>query len=476
MKFFKINCFIIYFACLSLYGSAQEVWSLEKCVNHAIEKSLQIEGSQLLLSGTEIDINQARHARYPNLSAGSNVGWNFGRTIDPTSNQFVTETFFNNSFSLNSNVLLYNGGRVGNTINQSIANNKATVKDLEQTKRDISLSVASLYLNILFAKENLQNAENQLVLTNEQLSQLNKQIAVGNRPENDRLDLEAQIATNEQTITEAKNNLTINLLNLKQLLRLDPDFNLDIVNPGDIPLETDPDIVTFNELYLSALGTQPSVAANEMRVKSAELGEKISKASFLPTLGAGGNLRTNYSNKGFNSTLVGTEYQNRTLLINNQEVKVGFPSPLFDFEKIPYFDQFTNNLSYGVGISLNIPVYNNYTSRAGLQRAQLNTERANLNLLQTRETLKITVGQALSDAKAAKAKFQATNKTKTAQSNLYNNAVKRFEIGNLNAFELTRLKTQLESASINNIIAKYDYLFRTKILDFYLGKPIKLTK
>ena len=213
-----------------------------------------------------------------------------------------------------------------------------------------------------------------------------------------------------------------------------------------------------------------------MRVKSAELGEKISKASFLPTLGAGGNLRTNYSNKGFNSTLVGTEYQNRTLLINNQEVKVGFPSPLFDFEKIPYFDQFTNNLSYGVGISLNIPVYNNYTSRAGLQRAQLNTERANLNLLQTRETLKITVGQALSDAKAAKAKFQATNKTKTAQSNLYNNAVKRFEIGNLNAFELTRLKTQLESASINNIIAKYDYLFRTKILDFYLGKPIKLTK
>jgi outer membrane protein len=145
---------------------------------------------------------------------------------------------------------------------------------MEQTKRDISLNVASLYLNLLFAKENLLNAENQLKLTNDQLNQLNKQIAVGNRPENDILDLQAQIATNEQAIIEARNNLMINLLNLKQFLRLDPDYNMDILNPGDVPLETDPDIVTFGELYNSALNTQPSVAANEMRVKVAHLGEK----------------------------------------------------------------------------------------------------------------------------------------------------------------------------------------------------------
>jgi outer membrane protein len=262
--------------------SAQEIWSLERCVNHAIEKSLQIEGSKLTLKGTEVDITEARHSRYPNLSGNTNVGWNFGRSIDPTSNEFITETFFNNGFSINSNVLLYNGGRVNNTIMQSIQNSRATMKDMEQTKRDISLNVASLYLNLLFAKENLQNAENQLALTNEQLSQLSKQIAVGNRPENDRLDLEAQIATNEQTIIEARNNLTINLLNLKQFLRLDPDFSMDIQNPGDVLLDTDPDIITFSELYRSALNNQPSVAANELRVKVAQLGEKIAKTSFLP--------------------------------------------------------------------------------------------------------------------------------------------------------------------------------------------------
>lgn len=476
MNIFKFNVFILSIIFIPAFVSGQEIWSLEKCVNHAIEKSLQVEGSQLTLSGTEIDINRARHSRYPSLSANTNVGWNFGRTIDPTSNQFVTETFFNNGFSLSSNVLLFNGGRIGNTIEQNKANNKATMKDLEQTKRDISLNVASLYLNLLFAKENLQNAENQLNLTNEQLKQLNRQISVGNRPENDRLDLEAQIATNEQTIIEAKNNLTINLLNLKQLLRLDPDFNMDIVKPGNIPLETDPDVVTFDELYLSALNTQSSVAANEMRVKVAAFGEKIAKADFLPTIGAGGSMRTNYSNKGRTLERVEEVTQPINVVINGQNVSVGFPTQRAIFSETPYLDQVNGNISYGVGLTLSVPIYNNNNARTGLQRARLNTERAQLNLLQTRETLKITVGQALSDAKAAKAKFYATEKTKTAQTNLYNNAVKRFEIGNLNAFELTRLKTQMETASINNIIAKFDYLFRTKILDFYLGKPIVLTK
>jgi outer membrane protein len=456
--------------------SAQEIWSLERCVNHAIEKSLQIEGSKLTLKGTEVDITEARHSRYPNLSGNTNVGWNFGRSIDPTSNEFITETFFNNGFSINSNVLLYNGGRVNNTIMQSIQNSRATMKDMEQTKRDISLNVASLYLNLLFAKENLQNAENQLALTNEQLSQLSKQIAVGNRPENDRLDLEAQIATNEQTIIEARNNLTINLLNLKQFLRLDPDFSMDIQNPGDVLLDTDPDIITFAELYRSALNNQPSVAANELRVKVAQLGEKIAKTSFLPTIGAGGSLRTNYSNKGRYIDGYNSIIRDVPLTINGQSVTVGFPSEIPIIKKSPYFDQFTDNISYGIGASVSIPIYSNYSARAGLQRAKINSERAQLSLDQSKETLKITIGQAHSDAKAAKARFMATEKTKTAQTNLYNNALKRFEIGNLNAFELTRLKTQMETSVINNIIAKYDFLFRTKILDFYLGKPIVLVK
>ena len=458
------------------FTTGQEIWTLEKCVNHAIDKSLQMQGSQLSMKNSEINVNEAQHARYPNLSASTNVAWNFGRTIDPTRNEFITETFFNNGFSLNSNVLLFNSGRINHSIQQSLINNKASLKDVEQTKRDIALNVASLYLNLLFAKENLQNAENQLNLTNSQLAQLNKQIAVGNRPENDRLDLEAQIANNEQTIVEARNNLNINMLNLKQLLRLDPDYNLDILTPAGLSIDSDPDLITFNELYLSALNNQASVAANDLRLKSAILGEKIARANLYPTVGAGGSLRTNYSNKGLSLKGYDDTVIEQTVFINNQEVKVGFPQQIPQLEKSPYFNQFTDNLSYAIGVSMNIPIYNNYSSKASIQRAQLNTEQASLNLDQTKETLKITVGQALSDAKAAKARYNASEKTKTAQINLYNNAIKRFEIGALNAFELTRLKTQMESSMINTIIAKYDYLFRTKVIDFYLGKPIAFTK
>jgi outer membrane protein len=452
---------------------AQEVWGLEKCINYAIQKSLQVEGSLISLKNTEIDATTARHGRYPNLSANTNVGWNFGRTIDPTRNEFITETFFNNGFGLNSNVVLFNGNRINNTISQSQINNQAALKELEQVRRDIALNVATLYLNILFAKENLQNAQNQLVQTNDQLSLLNKQISVGNRPENDRLDLEAQIAANEQSIIESQNNLTINLLNLKQLLRLDPDFNLDVTAPSNLEFDTDPELLTFAEVYASALSNQAGIAASELRLKSAALGVKMAQSELMPTIGAGVSARTNYSNKGVTVNGFNEETFNQDIIFNGQTATIGFIQQVPILDKTPYFDQVTDNLSYGVGISMNIPIYNNNLARAGVQKAKLNTQQADLNYVQLKESLKITVGQALADAKAAKSRYQASTKTLQAQTNLYNNAVKRFDIGNLNAFELTRLKTQMETSTVNQLIAKYDYLFRTEVLDFYLGRAIK---
>lgn len=464
--------FIMFFTNVTTL-QAQEVWGLEKCINYAIEKSLQVEGSLISLKSSEIDATTARHGRYPNLSANTNVGWNFGRTIDPTRNEFITETFFNNGFGLNSNVMLYNGNRINNNISQTQINNKAALKELEQVRRDIALNVATLYLNILFAKENLQNAQNQLAQTNDQLSLLNKQISVGNRPENDRLDLEAQIAANEQSIIESQNNLTINLLNLKQLLRLDPDFKLDVTAPRNLAFDTDPDILTFAEVYASALNNQAGIAASELRLKSAALGVKIAQSELLPSISAGGSARTNYSNKGVTVNGFNQEIINQDIIFNGQTATIGFTQQVPILAKTPYFDQVTDNLSYGVGISMNIPIYSNNLSRAGVQRAKLNTQQADLNYVQLKESLKITVGQALADAKAAKSRYQASTKTLQAQTNLYNNAVKRFDIGNLNAFELTRLKTQMETSTVNQLIAKYDYLFRTKVLDFYLGRAIK---
>ena len=453
---------------------AQEIWSLQQCITHAIDNSLQIEGSEIALQNAEITRKIALQSRIPNLNGGTNVGWNFGRTIDPTRNEFINETFFNNGFQLSSNMLLYNGGRINNTIAQSKVDAQATKFDLEQMKNDISLNVATVYLNILFAKENLVNAGNQLGLTQAQISQLEKLIAVGDRPENDRLDLLAQLAQNEQTQVEARNSLTISFLNLKQILRLDPDYAMDIEVTQDIKLFTDPTVMTFDEVYSSALGTQPSINAGKLKVRSAVFQEKIANSALYPTLGFNMNGRSNYSNRGVSLAGFNINQVNQSVLINGEQsiISTFQPSPIL--ADTPYGNQVRDNLSYGFGFSLNVPIYNNYINKGNVQRAKLGIKNANITLDQTKETLKITVGQALADARAAKARLDASTKTLNAQNNQYDNALKRFDVGSLNSFDLTRLKTQLETSTVNNLIAKYDFIFRTKVLDFYLGKPLVL--
>ncbi len=463
-------CFLVLIANLN----AQSSYSLQACVERAIQSNLQIENSELALHSAAIDLTQAKHARLPNLSFNTNVGWNFGRTVDPTQNLFTTETFFNNGAALNSNVVLFNGNRINNIVRQSLANHHAADNDLEQLKIDISLQVTSLYLNILFAKENLANAQRQLNQTNEQLELLNKQIAVGNLPENDRLEIEAQIAVNEQSIIENENMLRLQLLNMKQLLRLNTEDNFDIVIPNTLNITTDPELVTFSELMDQAKFRQPSLASAEWRIKSAILGEKTARAEGLPVLAAGGNLRTTYSNKGMNIVRYEQQIVEQDIYFNNQAATIGIPQNIPIVEQAPYWNQLEQNISYGLGITLNVPIYSNYNIKASQQRAKLNTERAQINYEQSLESLKTTVAQAHADAKAAKVRYFAAEKSKNAQATVYQNALKRFELGNTSIFELNRIKTLAESAETNHLIAWYDYIFRTKVLEFYLGYPINL--
>ncbi len=453
---------------------AQKVWSLQACVERAIEANLQVQNSNVALQSAAIDIMQAKHARFPNLSFNTNIGWNFGRTVDPTQNLFTTQTFFSNGASLNSNVILFNGNRINNTIKLSNANLKASAKDLEQTKKDISLQVSNIYINILFAKENLENAKRQRTQTQDQLNLLNKQIAVGNRPENDRLEVEAQLALNDQTVIENQNILTMQLLAMKQVLRLNTNEAIDIIVPENIQISTDPDLITFDNLFQKAQENQASLAAAEWRIKSANLSEKVANAEALPSLVAGGNLRTNYSNKGYHITGYNQQIVQQDIYFNNQAATIGIPQNIPVLAETPYFDQFNNNLSYGVGISLNVPIYSNFNIKATQQKARLNLERAEIGYDQTLESLKTTVAQAYADAKAAKIRFEASEKTKHAQELVYNNALKRFELGSTGVFELSRLKSIFETAQTNHLLAKYDYIFKSRILDYYLGNPIRL--
>jgi len=400
-----------------LFGSAQEVWTLQKCVAHALQNNLNI--AQLKLS------------------------------------------------SLNSGVILYNGGRLKNTVKQAEINEKSATMNVRQNERDIALFVANAYLQVLFAKENLKIVENQIALSKEQLSQLDKLIRAGTRPANERLSLDAQIATNEQSQITAENAVATALLNLKQLMRLQPEKEIEVTIPAEeVPLLNDADLLSFSEVYNSALGTQPNIEAGRLDVTAAEVGVEIAESALLPSLSAGASLGTNYSNRGIRLKGLDLEYETVNILFNNMPTTIGIEQAVPVFEDNPYFSQLNDNLSVGAGINLSVPIYNNHVSKNNIERAKLNIQNVKLNNELLKDNLKTNVQQALSDARNAKRAFAAAELGLEAQ--------KRYELGSLNTYDYIDAKNQLDVANLNLVIAKYDYIFKAKVIDFYMGYPLKL--
>jgi len=475
---------LLLFVMLLLPGisNTQDAWTLEKCVVHAIQANISAAQADLAVDRAKINLSQARQTRMPNLSGNSNLNWNFGRTVDPTTNEFITETFFSNGFSLSTGMSIYNGKQISNSIRQSAVDLEAARNDALQTRQTIALQVASNFLNVLFAKENISISERQLELNRQQLDQTQSLIDAGARAASEILNLEAQVATSEQALIVSMNNFDIAMLQLKQILRLDPGYPLSIVAPENVNFSTDPELVAFEEAFAQAIQNRPDLKSSSLQVQSAELGIQIAKGALAPNISIGGNLRTNYSNQGFELDFIETT-ETLNFLVSSTD-------PRFPIENLPltftsesvspirrdleYFDQFDNNLSYGFGANISIPIYNRGASRADIQRAKINASNARLNYDQVFENLKITVQQSLADARAAKKKLEASEKTLEAQKLAFQNTTKRLELGAANTFEWQQQRTQAENAELQRLIDKYDYLFKIKILEFYLGKPLKL--
>lgn len=475
MKALNIMIFASLLALMPLLQvQAQEVWSLEKCIQHALNNNLDIQQSEIAISQAAINEKQAKHARYPSLNGSTGLSLNFGRTVDPTNNDFVSARFLSNNLSLNSNVILYNAGQINNSIAQAKINKESAEKSHMQRERDVSLAVAQAYINVLFAQENLSNNSNQLNLTNEQYNQLKALVDAGVRAENELLDIEAQIATAEQNLITQENNITLALLNLKQLLMLEPEFDMTTSVPDQLDVENIDLTSTFAETYQSAELNQASIRAAELDVESAKLGEKIARASMYPTVTLGGNLGTNYSNQGKRIVGYETKTQTQTVIINNIETQIEtqFQSPIT--ENTPYFDQLDGNLSYGLGLGVNVPIYNNYRSKAAIERAKLNIVNSELLVERQKNQLKTNVQQALADLQAASKRYAAATKSQNAQQRAFENAQRRFDLGSLNSFDMVNARNLYDNAQTNLLIAKYDYIFKSKIVDFYMGRPITL--
>lgn len=448
-------------------------YSLKDCIEVAVENNLTLVNPEIQIKNAEINRKLAEQSRYPNLSGNTGVSFNFGRTIDPTTNEFINQTFISNNYGLSTGVLLYNGGALRNGLKQSELDLTSAKLDRDQAVRDISLNVATGYLNVLFAKENLSIAINNRATTQQQLDQLQIFIDAGSRAANERLDIDAQLAQNDQAIVTAENNLVGAKINLAQLMQVQ-DADFEIVVPTEVSVFSDPDLITLDELYTAALANQRSYEATDYKIKSSELGIKIAKAALIPTVTIGGQFGTNYSNQS--REVVG---QNAVInefpgFINNTPALIGIPGIDPVIESKAYGSQFIDNLSYGFGVNVGIPIYSRYQNKAGIERAklQLETSRVNRDLLA--QQVMTTAQNALANARSAKASYRAAQAVRSSQEAAYQNSQRQYELGALGSFEIANIKLRLDNAITNELIAKYQYLFNTKVLDFYLGKPINI--
>jgi outer membrane protein len=466
----NILFFLILFA--STCFSQTSNWSLKQCIEHALKNNLQVKQAEINKEISEQNLLQTKASILPNLSVNASNFYNFGQTIDPFTNRFATSRVRSDRFSLQTGMNIFNGFQQYNSIKQSELSLFASKQDLDKIKNDIALNIANSYLQILFAVEQLKNAENQTVITKQQIERANRLLEAGSAAKNVLLDLQAQLANEDLAVITAQNQLDLSYLNLALQLDLKSTQDFSI----EVPELADPtgDLIAANAdyIYNTAVGNQPVVKSSETRIKVAERGISIAKSGLYPTVSVGGSLGTGYS--GLAQDIIA--YQNQQFIIG--QTKLG--ESVFATQQVPIFEptkyskQLNNNFNRSFGFQLSWSLFNGLNNYTNINRAKLNFEVSKNNLEQTKRDLKQNIFRAYYDAVAALKKYNATKTALNASELAFNNTKTRFDLGVVNSFEFNDSKNKLNLAKSNLNQAKFDYIFKVKILDFYQGKPITI--
>lgn len=421
---------------------AQEGWSLEKCISYAIENNLQIKQQEAAVDKSDVELNTAKWSRLPNLAGSASHSFNFGRSLQ-SDNTYQSLNTQNTAFNLNTNVPLFTGLQIPNNIALSKLNLKAAIEDLNKAKEDISVQVASYYLQVLFKKEISAVAGSQVELSKELLRQKEEYFKNGKASEAEWLEAKSRLAQDQLSAVQAENEYRLALLDLSQLLELPSPDNFSIVSP-----DTDMDkylgsISSPTDIYSQAVLIKPSIKAAQYRLEGAEKSIKIARSAYFPQLSLGAG--------------IGTNYYKVSGMSNN-----GFGTQLKD------------NFSQYIGFQLNIPIFNRFSTRNNVRLARIQQNTLNWQLEDSKKALYKEIQQAYYNAVGAESRYQSSLTANDAAEASFNLTKAKYEEGKANATEYNESRTNWMKAVSENIQAKYDYIFRAKILDFYKGEPLTL--
>ena len=428
-------------------AQAQTPMTLEQCVNYAIENNISIKQQALNVNYMENQHVQSKLDRVPSVNGSIGESMNFGKTYDYYGDgSVINERSVTTSFGLYADVVLFNSLAKNNTIKKRNVQLQEATKDLEKAKDDISLAVASAYLQILFNKELVASSKAQLVVTKQQIEYNQKQVDAGNMAKGKLYETEALAASEELTLTNYENQLQISLLDLAQLLEITFTEGFDIVVPEIDESILAVGLLNVNDVYSKAIIERPEVASKELALQGAEYDKKIAEAQLYPNLSAFYDFGTSYNNKFVDSTRAVMNFS----------------------------DQLDFRMANTVGLTLRIPIFNGYRAKTGVKNARINIENSRYELQLVKNNLRKEIQQVHANAVAAMKRFYASEKAVNSSTEAFRYVEEKFNLGIVTPLEYNDSKSKLTNAQSSFIQAKYEYIFKVKILDFYNGKQITL--
>lgn len=426
-------------------ANAQQSWDLQRCVDYALENNIRIQQQDINSQYYENELQQAKNNRLPSVNGGLSNSFNFGRSLQ-YDNTYANYNSNQTGGSLSANMTLWNGFILQKSITKADLDLKAALADLQKAKDDISLYIVAAYLEILFAEELVQVAEAQTEVTKLQIERTGKLVDAGSLAKGSLLEIEAQLAREELDLVNQQNSLQLAYLNLYQLLELPSTEQFKIEKPVLPVVKANGSLLNSMEVFRQAVNLRPEIKSAEYRLGSYQEQVAIAKGSLYPTLTFGADYYNSYNNK----------YED------------------FNGDKISLNDQLKNNERYGLGVNLSIPIFNKGQVRTQIKNAELQVINQEYELQNTKNVLRKDIEQAYTNAVAALKKYMASNKAVESMQEAFRYTEEKFNVGMVNTVEYNQSKNNLTKAQSDLSQAKYDYIFRTKILDFYNGIPIQL--
>lgn len=428
----------------------QGEWTLEECIEYARKNNLQVKNKEFDAAIAKNTLETTKAEIFPSLNAAAEQNFSFGRSVDPYSYEFTEDNVISNNFYIYTSLNVFNGlkhWKKRERDHYSLLANQALI---EATKNDISLSIALAYMQILFDNEILKINKQQVAVTQQQLERTEKLLEAGTVARGSLLEIKSQLANEQLEVVNAQNNLDFSVLGLVQLLELDSVAGFTVASPGIDEPSLLPGIGLSDSAMSFSLEQLPEITASKYLINSYEKELAMRVCDRYPSLSLTGSVYTGYSNA--------------RVLFNENGEEILYPFP----------DQFTDNAYRSVGLNLRVPVFNNLSVKNSIESAKVQVLKAENNLAQTRNEIRKKIQEAYAQAVAAYKKYYASKVSLEMANEAFNYAEQKFNLGIISSVDYNTSKNKLAKANSELVQAKYEYVFRKSILDFYAGKPLTI--